>query len=86
MAVADLFGHERPPVDPGFVEIAGELRMETYDAIAIVAKDVAGISLNSSREPWTWLAKSEVKAIHRGRGTAVTVIIPDWLAKVKGLL
>lgn len=84
--MADLFGHEAPPVDPGMVEIAGELRLETYDAIAIVAKDVAGIKLNSSREPWVWLAKSEIKDIRRGHRTAVIVTIPDWLAKVKGLL
>jgi hypothetical protein len=84
--MADLFGHEAPPVDPGMVEIACELRAEMRDAVAIVIRDRSEIRLSNSRETWTWLPLSEVKGIQRGRSKSVTVTIPDWLAKEKGLL
>lgn len=85
--MADLFGHEAPPVAPGMVEITGELRDETRDAIAIVPGDhfLNEITLSNSREHWTWLPRSEVKDMQRGRSNTVVVTIPDWLAKEKGL-
>lgn len=84
--MADLFGHEAPPVAPGFVEITGELRSEMRDAIAIVIPDREGVKLSNQREPWVWLPLSEIKQMHRGQRRTVTITIPDWLAKEKGLL
>jgi hypothetical protein len=84
--MADLFGHEAPPVAPGMVEIACELRAEMRDAIAIVIRDRSEIRLSNSREAWTWLPLSEVTGIQRGRGKSATVTIPNWLAKEKGLI
>lgn len=85
--MADLFGHEAPPVEPGFVEVVCELRDETRDAIAIVPGDhfLREITLSNSREAWIWLPRSEIRKMQRGRNNTVAVTIPDWLAKEKGL-
>jgi hypothetical protein len=82
--MADLFGYEAPPIEPGFVEIACELREQTRDAIAIVAR-ADRLTLSSAREIWTWLPLSEVKTIERGQNNFAVVTIPDRLAKEKGL-
>jgi hypothetical protein len=83
--MADLFGHEAAPVSAGMVEVTGELRGETRYAIAIVPGDRSEIALSNSGELWTWLPRSEVQDLRRGRSNSVIVTVPEWLAKEKGL-
>lgn len=82
--MADLFGHEAPPIAPGFVDVECEWRDETLDAIAVVPCRT-GLILGDGREPWTWLPLSRVGKIDR-RKNFVILTIPEWLAKEKGLL
>jgi hypothetical protein len=82
--MADLFGHERPPVAPGMVEIACGLRAETRDAVAIVADGPHG--LRFGREHWTWLPLSYVDNIVRLRKSTAIVVIPEWLARQERLI
>lgn len=78
--MADLFGHEAPPIPPGFVEIACELRRETYDGIAITNGTVE-LQLGDGRESWIWLPKAHVLKICREQKNSVVITIPTWLAE-----
>jgi hypothetical protein len=83
--MADLFGHEAPPVAPGFVEIACELRKETHDGIAIV-NGTGELQLGDGRESWKWLPKAHVTKIVREGGRSVVITIPSWLAQQERLI
>jgi hypothetical protein len=81
----DLFGEPLKTVPRGFVEVACELRRETYDAIAVV-NGTKELQLGDGRESWIWLPKSHVKRIVRERGNSIVVTIRDWLAEREPLI
>ena len=57
------------------------LKAQTSQAIGVI--DPAKPSLNNGKP--IWLPKSQVE-IERGRGAMVTVTLPEWLARDKGLI
>lgn len=83
--MADLFGHEAPPVAPGSVRIVCEARMEKPDAIAVV-NGTRELELVDGRETWIWLPLSQVDRIERQARNVIVVTIPERLAREKGLI
>lgn len=60
------------------VDVAAVRMAETDSAILV--------SETGERENAVWLPKSQIEVENAGHANFVTVTMPDWLAKAKGLI
>lgn len=67
-------------------DVVLEKRMEKGGAIAFFQGDYTDDSHGNPKEEWIWLPKSQIEVVDNSDGMTVTVTMPLWLAKEKGLI